>query len=280
VTWSHTPVSVVGRTVLTLNQTSESFNAGSNPAGCTLIDCCTNYVELMLTFLNLLYLLEIVNMANLNNKKKYHFIYKTTNLLNNKYYIGMHSTNNIDDNYVGSGKLLRYSIRKYGKHNFKCDILEYFDSREELVLKEKELVNQQILKDRSCLNLREGGSGGRRFTKKEYKLGIVNASNKNKWLWENDKEWVEKEKKRRSKSMLEYYLRGNRAPFTNKKHKPETIQHMSLSKKGTHMGKDNHAFGKIWITNGKENKRISKEDIIPDNWKLGRNLITKGSQIP
>jgi hypothetical protein len=44
-----------------------------------------------------------------------YFIYKTTNLLNGKYYIGMHVTNQIDDGYLGSGKYLNNAIKKYGK---------------------------------------------------------------------------------------------------------------------------------------------------------------------
>ena len=45
-------------------------------------------------------------------EKKYHFIYKTTNLLSGKYYIGMHSTDNLDDGYLGSGYRLRLAIKK------------------------------------------------------------------------------------------------------------------------------------------------------------------------
>jgi hypothetical protein len=53
-------------------------------------------------------------MSNSIKSKKFHFIYKTTNLLNNKFYIGMHSTSNLKDGYLGSGTHLRYAIRKYG----------------------------------------------------------------------------------------------------------------------------------------------------------------------
>ena len=58
-------------------------------------------------------------------EKKYHFIYKTTNLLSGKYYIGMHSTDNLDDGYLGSGRRLRYSINKYGKESHKREIIEF-----------------------------------------------------------------------------------------------------------------------------------------------------------
>ena len=62
-------------------------------------------------------------------EKTYHFIYKTTNLLNGKYYIGMHSTFNLEDGYMGSGKRLKRSLNKYGKENHKVEILEFVDNR-------------------------------------------------------------------------------------------------------------------------------------------------------
>ena len=54
-------------------------------------------------------------------------VYKTTNLINGKEYVGSHYTNNINDGYLGSGILLVRSVKKYGKNNFKKDILEYCD---------------------------------------------------------------------------------------------------------------------------------------------------------
>ena len=55
------------------------------------------------------------------------FVYLTKNLINGKEYIGSHHTNNIKDGYLGSGTILVYAIKKYGKSNFKREILEYCD---------------------------------------------------------------------------------------------------------------------------------------------------------
>ena len=63
----------------------------------------------------------------------------------------MHSTDNQNDGYLGSGKRLWYSINKYGKENFKIEHLEFFDNRKELVEQEKKIVNSDLLKDIKCL---------------------------------------------------------------------------------------------------------------------------------
>ena len=74
-------------------------------------------------------------------QNKYHFIYKTINVVTGKYYYGMHSTNNLEDGYLGSGRKLRYSINKYGKENHHREILEFLNSRKELSDREEEIVN-------------------------------------------------------------------------------------------------------------------------------------------
>lgn len=64
-------------------------------------------------------------------EKKYHFVYITTNLINGKQYIGDHSTSNLEDTYLGSGKAVFIpAVNKYGKENFKREILEFFDTKE------------------------------------------------------------------------------------------------------------------------------------------------------
>jgi hypothetical protein len=221
-------------------------------------------------------------MANYNKAKKYHFIYKTTNLINSKYYIGMHSTNNLEDGYLGSGKKLRRSINKYGVENFKCEILEFLTDRDTLAKREKEIVNEELLKDPNCMNLKEGGHGG---------FDLINLNGLNNKSNQCSLGGLAFTKRLRTDSdlLLRYQEHGRlqikrlydlgkvkHDNFKGKCHNNETKQKMSISSKGKCIGETNSQYGTCWITNGIDNKKIKKENLetfLNLGWKRGRIFI-------
>jgi hypothetical protein len=93
------------------------------------------------------------------SSRKYHYIYKITRF-DGKYYIGMHSTDDLEDGYFGSGQRLWHSINYHGKESHSKEILEFLSDRESLRLREKAIVNVKLLKDPHCMNLIAGGGGG------------------------------------------------------------------------------------------------------------------------
>ena len=98
------------------------------------------------------------------------FTYVTTNLVNNKQYVGVHETLDINDNYLGSGKYLEKAIAKYGKKNFKIDVLEYCDNREKAFVKEEEYIDKLNTLYPNGYNLHpSGGING--FKDKNYFYG-------------------------------------------------------------------------------------------------------------
>jgi hypothetical protein len=213
-------------------------------------------------------------MANLNKFKKFHYLYKTTNLINNKFYIGIHSTNNLDDGYLGSGKKLKYSIKKYGKENFKLEIIEFFENRELLVEKEKQIINDELLQNLDCMNLKYGGDGGAQPPNIQRKWIDAGKSAYLKKL-STDPKFKEKCLNKLKNGTKRAHKEGKYRydNFKGKKHTTESKEKMSELKKNKGLGTDNSQFGTMWITNGIINKKIKKENIIPNGWKKGRNII-------
>jgi hypothetical protein len=90
----------------------------------------------------------------------------------------MHKTTNLDDDYMGSGKLIRAAINKHGIENFTKEILHIFDNEEDMKNKEKELV---ILNEMSY-NLCEGGKGGFSYINNNVYVDRVSAGRKGGFL--------------------------------------------------------------------------------------------------
>ena len=204
-------------------------------------------------------------------QKKYHYIYRTTNLINRKYYIGMHSTDDLNDEYVGSGTYLKRSINKYGKENFNFEIIEFLLNREFLKNREKEIVNEELLKNEQCMNLKIGGEGG--LHKMEPEEAKIWHGMGGKKTWELHRESIslmitEKNKRNWADGVFDCHY-GNKR-WVGKKHKEESKKKIGESNSLKQKGNLNSQFGTCWITNGCENKKIKKIEIIPDGWKLGR----------
>ena len=96
--------------------------------------------------------------------KKYHYVYLTTNLLNGKQYVGDHSTYNLNDGYLGSGKILKDSIRKNGKENFKREILKICESKNKAFDLQIKYINEYNTLAPNGYNISpKGGSGTREW---------------------------------------------------------------------------------------------------------------------
>lgn len=91
----------------------------------------------------------------------YGYIYITTNLINNKKYIGKHRASEYDETYRGSGTTFLRALNKYGFDNFKTEVLCECDTLDELNKQEKSYIDaHNAVKNRNYYNLKDGGDGG------------------------------------------------------------------------------------------------------------------------
>jgi len=88
----------------------------------------------------------------------FHYLYKITNNINGKIYVGVHSTEDMNDGYMGSGDLILKAIDKYGVDNLNKDILFQFDDRESAFMCESEIVDDEFVRRKDTYNLNVGGN--------------------------------------------------------------------------------------------------------------------------
>lgn len=170
----------------------------------------------------------------------FYTIYKITNQINGKFYIGSHKTVDLNDNYMGSGKYLARSIEKHGIENFTKEILFIFDNPEEMYAKEAEIVNEDFLAEENTYNLKLGGFGGWDHVNKSglngCRKGAIRGNERQKWLAENDPNWkgAENKAKASSENMKRLHAQGKIRydTFTGKKHTDESKKKISESHAG------------------------------------------------
>ena len=210
----------------------------------------------------------------------FHILYKTTNTITGKYYIGAHSTDNLNDGYLGSGVRLRNAIKKYGKHVFVKEILACFDTREEAFLEESKIVTEEFIKSKTNYNMCPGGLGSSvktiEFKKQisaKLKGRIVSQATRDKMSKNNGmkKEWTKKP------NVSPPVLFGEDNGMYGRKHSVKSLKLMSENRKAVQieyteelrsaLGKNSR--GKKWYNDGLVSKRF-EQGKQPENFILGR----------
>lgn len=228
-----------------------------------------------------------------------HYFYKIVNNINGKFYYGIHSilkedprsNDLVNDGYWGSGTAIHEAEIKYGLKNFTKTIEAIFSTRAEVRLKEAEVVTQELVDDRMCYNMILGG--------------CESPKQQGGWILVNYADESLRKEKMFSIPVEEYYRNKElyTSPFLDKvayknKYNWKEVRFLdpndplvlsgqfiginsgvkqsqeTIDKK---IGEKNGSYGTVWITDGKENKKIKKEDIIPEGWKKGRVIKPKGT---
>lgn len=217
--------------------------------------------------------------------KQHYILYKTINMINNKYYIGIHGTNNIDDGYLGSGRNIQLAIKKYGKENFHREILSFADNYSELAILEREIVTEEFCLNNNNYNIEIGGAGGKIWTTELRKT--MSKAKKGSKGWNKGLKgancWPEESKKAKSLAVS-----GNKNPMFGKRvadiMTPENnairlkkISEANTGKIRTDKHKKNYSIsakGRIWLIHisGKSSHTNDENDprLFADDWQRGR----------
>ena len=212
-------------------------------------------------------------------KTTYYLVYKLTNMVNSKIYIGCHMTKCLDDGYMGSGRRLANAKKKHGIESFKKEILSFHETPEEMLAEEARLVNEEFLGRDDVYNLTVGGKGSwflvnLNLSDEELKSRQINGGQNFKMRLKTDdqfaKLWSEKRIQQTIVAKNAGKYKNNGKNWIGLKHSEETKERMRISRQGTQQGSKNSQFGSMWITNDVESKKIKNDEPIPTGWRKGR----------
>lgn len=116
----------------------------------------------------------------------YHIVYLTENTITGMIYVGVHSTYNLEDGYIGSGHRLIRAIKKYGKSAFKRTILHFCLSSEDAYKFEEVIVDRAFVTNPKTYNVKTGGQGGYLGMTKSEDTKIRASERTRCWFSNND----------------------------------------------------------------------------------------------
>ena len=223
----------------------------------------------------------------------YGYVYLTTNLVNQKKYIGQHKSSVFDKKYKGTGKLIKQAISKYGWENFETIILEECETPEELNEAEKRIIKEyNAVYSDDYYNIAYGGINSMAHPLSEEEKIQRGRVSKEVWqrteyrekmstilheLQADGKSWmVGKHHSEETKRKMSESRSGEKHPMYGKKHSEESRRKMSDSAK-----KREHpptSIGYVWIHTDSISKTVPKEDLdkyLAEGFIIGRLPVKK-----
>lgn len=201
----------------------------------------------------------------------YGYVYLTENIINHKLYVGQHKSKEFDENYKGSGKLIKLAINKYGYENFTVKILKECSSKEEL---DKEEIHQikifreKFGKDR-LYNIVDGGNFSNTYGmlgKHHTEESKLKSSISNKGQVRTEATKNKLSKNHFSKKGINYW--------SGRRHKESSRELISKNHADV-SGKNNPMYGRKsrYMNNGSINKMIvldKVDEYLKLGWKFGK----------
>lgn len=218
----------------------------------------------------------------------FYYLYEIRNNLNGKIYVGVHKTRDMNDGYMGSGKVIRSAIAKHGIENFTKVVLETFENAEAMYAKEKEVVTDEFLLREDTYNLRRGGLGGWDYVTK-HKINLLS---------ERFREYVDSGRaaqsliraqkfitfEKRSETSKKIFLKKDKKQreaqlqmFAEQAKLPEAIERRKNRFKeiGHQQGEKHSQFGTCWIYHELIGSKKCRKELLPEyieqGWFKGRN---------
>jgi hypothetical protein len=169
---------------------------------------------------------------------RHNTVYRTVNLVNGHEYTGKHETDDLDDGYLGSGKLIRRAIEKHGRENLRKEILHDFETSVEMNAAEAGIVTEAYCARKDTYNLCPGGDGG--------------------WGYINGNEELRVAKNQKAARISNPKRRGKKKPHVSKELKRRHEE--GLCKKMYFGSRDDDAEiqAKAWSPEAREKRRITR----------------------
>ncbi len=212
------------------------------------------------------------------NKTIHYIVYKITNKINGKIYVGQHQTKNLNDGYMGSSAVLKAAIKKYGLENFTKEIIRECSSHEEMNDLEAEIVNHDFVARKDTYNLSVGGTCGWENCNKIFRNDPERERLRQLHAVERLREVckTEEHRKKLSEAGKKYY-ETHVGTFLGKKHSEEVKAKIREAASIYQKGDRNSNFGKHWYKdpNDKTKSHPYHDGEQPEGWVRGKWMYEK-----